>query len=225
MLCPHCKTSVESDAVFCTTCGKKVSSVSASTVFEITIGREEGCDLVLKSASVSRRHARVVSENNQLRIEDLGSKNGISVNGRKVTIQTLSAGDVIRIANEATLSIEALNTLFQRKYGNALGSAIPKSPRTDITYGPLQDFLPASTKQVDAPADPIPVNEDISVCQWMTNLALAMVPLIGIIMLLVWIKDKSVPSRAAWAKLVLVMEVVFICVLGLFLMRQLSFLL
>lgn len=218
MQCPHCKSHLENDAVYCTACGKKVSAVSASTptVFEIIIGREEGCDLVLNSSSVSRRHARVTSDLHVLRVEDLDSKNGITVNGRKVHSQVLNAGDVIGIAGEATLSTDALLTLLQRKYGQSFTAGTAKA--TPQQTRPHTERIAPHT-QGEA------VAEDISVRQWMSHLALAMVPLIGIIMLLVWTKDKSVPSRAAWAKLVLVMEVVFICVLGLFLMRQLSFLL
>jgi pSer/pThr/pTyr-binding forkhead associated (FHA) protein len=52
---------------------------------ELTIGRETDRQLVLQSASVSRRHARIVVDNGgQPLIVDEGSSNGVIVNGVKI---------------------------------------------------------------------------------------------------------------------------------------------
>ena len=53
-----------------------------------TIGRDPSCDLHLVHRSVSRRHARLVIHEGSARIEDAGSKNGVTVNGRAVKAQT-----------------------------------------------------------------------------------------------------------------------------------------
>ena len=52
----------------------------------VLIGRDSGqCDVVLLNTSVSRRHARLsVDENNLLQIEDVGSTNGTSINGTPI---------------------------------------------------------------------------------------------------------------------------------------------
>jgi WD40 repeat protein len=69
----------------------------------ITIGRDEGCDILLAITSVSRRHARVVEEEDGYKIEDLGSRNGTFLNGAAVKGKVpLRHGDRIRIT-EATL--------------------------------------------------------------------------------------------------------------------------
>jgi pSer/pThr/pTyr-binding forkhead associated (FHA) protein len=53
---------------------------------ELTIGREADRQLVLQSASVSRRHARIVVDNGgQPLIVDEGSSNGVLVNGVKIS--------------------------------------------------------------------------------------------------------------------------------------------
>jgi len=53
---------------------------------ELTIGREADRQLILQSASVSRRHARVVVDNGgQPLIVDEGSSNGVLVNGVKIS--------------------------------------------------------------------------------------------------------------------------------------------
>jgi chromosome segregation ATPase len=61
------------------------------------IGRATGCELQIESGSVSRHHALVVVGPRESVIEDLNSTNGVLVNGRKVTRQTLSDGDAITI--------------------------------------------------------------------------------------------------------------------------------
>jgi DNA-binding winged helix-turn-helix (wHTH) protein len=48
------------------------------------IGREPAAGVYLDSGSVSRRHARIVVTDAEARLEDLGSKNGTSVNGISV---------------------------------------------------------------------------------------------------------------------------------------------
>jgi pSer/pThr/pTyr-binding forkhead associated (FHA) protein len=52
------------------------------------IGRAEACDIVLRpSKSVSRKHARLFVENDRCFIEDLGSSNGVIVDGHRVLTQ------------------------------------------------------------------------------------------------------------------------------------------
>jgi pSer/pThr/pTyr-binding forkhead associated (FHA) protein len=62
------------------------------------VGRGGVADLVIPDLSVSRKHALIMlSPQGVLEIQDLGSRNGIHVNGRKVTKAALKAGDAIRI--------------------------------------------------------------------------------------------------------------------------------
>ena len=59
------------------------------------IGRAAGCELQIDSSSVSRHHAVVLVGPSDTIIEDLNSTNGVLVNGRKVTRQVLSDGDLL----------------------------------------------------------------------------------------------------------------------------------
>lgn len=63
----------------------------------LTIGRTTQNDIHLKAQYISRRHALIVTENEHTRIVDWGSKNGISVNQKKVTEQVLKSGDIVTI--------------------------------------------------------------------------------------------------------------------------------
>ena len=63
-----------------------------------TLGRDGVCELVLNDLKASRRHARVICEDDGTYvIEDLGSKNGTLVNGRPIQRHQLSPGDHIEI--------------------------------------------------------------------------------------------------------------------------------
>src|SRR5256714_4124790 len=67
---------------------------------EITIGRQDGNTIRLTERNVSRRHARLLRENGNVLIEDLGSYNGLRANGEKITGRTrIKEGDLVEIGD------------------------------------------------------------------------------------------------------------------------------
>src|SRR5690242_8803159 len=50
---------------------------------EYVIGRDRACEIVVGSDAVSRRHARLTIEENQVYLEDLGSANGTYVENHR----------------------------------------------------------------------------------------------------------------------------------------------
>jgi len=67
---------------------------------EITVGRQEGNTIRLTEQNVSRKHARLTLQGGVLRVEDLGSYNGTSLNGSALSgITALKDGDVILIGD------------------------------------------------------------------------------------------------------------------------------
>ncbi|MGD0574909.1 MAG: FHA domain-containing protein [Anaerolineales bacterium] len=65
----------------------------------LLIGRGKECDVVISDRKVSRRHARLIRDGSDTRVEDLGSKNGTWVNGNPVEgRQPLRDGDIVQIA-------------------------------------------------------------------------------------------------------------------------------
>jgi DNA-binding winged helix-turn-helix (wHTH) protein len=67
---------------------------------ESILGRDPGAGAFIDDRSISRRHARIVVSDNGATIEDLGSKNGTLLNGRKIESPTpLSDGDKIKIGS------------------------------------------------------------------------------------------------------------------------------
>ena len=62
------------------------------------IGRSRDCDVVLSDQNVSRRHAEVRPSGGKWIVKDLGSTNGVKVNGRRITgPQSLKPGDTIEL--------------------------------------------------------------------------------------------------------------------------------
>jgi pSer/pThr/pTyr-binding forkhead associated (FHA) protein len=67
---------------------------------EITIGRQEGNTIRLTERNVSRSHARLLSRNGCYIVEDLGSYNGVTVNGERIDVKAeLAAGDQLGIGD------------------------------------------------------------------------------------------------------------------------------
>ena len=62
-----------------------------------TIGSAPASTVVLTDNGVSRKHAGIRKANGMFEIADLGSSNGIYVNGEKVAKKQLQLGDVIRV--------------------------------------------------------------------------------------------------------------------------------
>ncbi len=64
---------------------------------QILIGRSSDLDMVLVEDMVSRKHARIGMQGDQIWIEDLGSTNGTFVNGEKIKRARLKEGDRVLI--------------------------------------------------------------------------------------------------------------------------------
>jgi predicted component of type VI protein secretion system len=63
----------------------------------LLIGRHPECDVRIASPKVSRRHCCVATAYDRVLIRDLGSRNGVRVNGRLEEEATLHSGDELAI--------------------------------------------------------------------------------------------------------------------------------
>jgi hypothetical protein len=63
----------------------------------VTIGRSDQCDIAVKDSSMSGRHAEISKMNGEIRVKDMGSANGIWLNGERVDDVELFDGDVLRL--------------------------------------------------------------------------------------------------------------------------------
>jgi pSer/pThr/pTyr-binding forkhead associated (FHA) protein len=65
----------------------------------IMVGRHPQCDARLDSLRVSRRHCILTEDGGEVVVRDLGSTNGIRINGQRVERGRLRPGDEISIAH------------------------------------------------------------------------------------------------------------------------------
>src|SRR5262245_10927368 len=70
------------------------------------IGRSNDCDLVLDRSGVSKQQAQITFDGEVYQLQDLGSKNGTLLNGKRIQTSELNDDDVI--------STSGLDLQFQR---------------------------------------------------------------------------------------------------------------
>jgi hypothetical protein len=73
--------------------GRQFAVAIGSTV----IGRGEGAQVRLADVGISRQHARLDYDGSRMVLTDLGSTNGTTVNGNRITAAALQHGDVIQL--------------------------------------------------------------------------------------------------------------------------------
>jgi adenylate cyclase len=79
---------------------------------EVVIGRSPDCQVVLKDFGISRNHAKLIVDEEGVRIQDLKSKNGTQVNGVPVVEARLKDGDRVLLGK------------FQLTFGKALEAKV-----------------------------------------------------------------------------------------------------
>jgi hypothetical protein len=73
----------------------------------VVVGRSRDCDVVVSDPNVSRRHAELRRGEEGWSVVDLGSTNGVKVNGRRVTDARLRSGDRITVGvTDLTFELE-----------------------------------------------------------------------------------------------------------------------
>ena len=89
----------------------------------LTIGRSDGAGLCVPDRKVSRRHAEITVEGEQLFLEDLASRTGTRVNGKSIASRTpLAPGDTIQIG-ETELILEKKDVSVPQASPQPAGSA------------------------------------------------------------------------------------------------------
>jgi hypothetical protein len=63
----------------------------------VLIGRSRDCDVTLEDPNASRRHAELRNQDGHWIVTDLGSTNGVKVNGRRVEEAVLQPGDELAL--------------------------------------------------------------------------------------------------------------------------------
>lgn len=114
----------------------------------VLIGRGDEADVRIDSVFVSRYHALILRDGKQDVLLDLGSTNGLLVNGRRIVRRALRDGDLIQIGpTRATYlsSLPAASATAQPDPGETVCFARPGFPqpeegetRSVVGFGPLE---------------------------------------------------------------------------------------
>lgn len=116
---------------------------------DVLIGRAPDCRLQLTDPSVSRRQCRIVVDDASVRLEDLGSKWGVLVNGRKQERCRLEPGDRL-LLGDTEIRLETVGPPSTQEAGEprrarpqapARPKAAAEPPLRDVTSLAGQTFL------------------------------------------------------------------------------------
>jgi pSer/pThr/pTyr-binding forkhead associated (FHA) protein len=125
---------------------------------EITIGRKEGNTIRLTERNVSRRHARILRNNGEVQIEDLGSYNGIRVNNARIAERvSLRVSDQVQIGDyklylkaEGVEQVDDARTMPIERIDNALPTEVMPAMQGAATT-PMAAQAPAAIAGTPAP--------------------------------------------------------------------------
>tara|TARA_R110002072_G_scaffold303141_1_gene495719 strand:+ start:34882 stop:36075 length:1194 start_codon:yes stop_codon:yes gene_type:complete len=80
--------------------GKQDGKLIPLNTKKFLIGREQDCHLRPSSESVSRHHCAITIDDYTVRVRDLGSSNGTSINGKRIIgVHEANPGDALQIGN------------------------------------------------------------------------------------------------------------------------------
>jgi hypothetical protein len=97
----------------------------------LLVGRHVECDVRIEAPQVSRRHCCLATASDRVMIRDLGSRNGVRVNGRVVEESILRPGDEVAIAQ-----------FLYRMEDQGAPAPPPPSARPAPRRGDLDDLIP-----------------------------------------------------------------------------------
>lgn len=71
---------------------------------EVVLGRSPDCHITIEDPLISRRHARIALRDDRAFVADLGSRNGVRINGKTIEAETeLKDGDRVRLGTQELL--------------------------------------------------------------------------------------------------------------------------
>lgn len=92
--------------------GNRVARHSLIDQFPVTVGRSYQCDMHIDDAYVDPEHVSIsINDDQKIVIEDLNSKNGVKVNGQKVTRSVVNEVDKVVIGKSELRILSASKTL------------------------------------------------------------------------------------------------------------------
>lgn len=142
----------------------------------LVVGRRPSNDIVLKFPNVSTTHCELELRGGYWFVQDLGSSNGIKVNGMRCTSKHLMPGDELSIArNTYTIEYEADEGMAVPEDENPFGMSLmekagieksqrPKreAPQTPLSDAPAEDWFKTTPKKTNR-------SNDDDILKWITG--------------------------------------------------------
>jgi len=127
---------------------------------EILLGRDLANDIAISDPEVSRRHTRLLMQEDNVIIEDLGSTNGTFLNGQRIASpQQLRAGDVITLGENIVLVFDRADFDPDATVVSSAGMdqtvqpmPRPEPPMPEPSYG----VIPPQAQAQPAASQPMP---------------------------------------------------------------------
>jgi len=111
---------------------------------EIVIGRSSDLDMVLVEDMVSRKHAKITTDDKAVSIQDLGSTNGTFVNGEKIRKVDLKDGDRILIGTSIIKLVyvdgELTHSLSETEARSRMAVTANRKPPTRSMSGSIEEI-------------------------------------------------------------------------------------
>ena len=82
--------------------GVQAGEVVSLAILPCFIGRHPSCQIVIDDAGVSRKHAKITLQNDEFWLEDLGSRNGTFIDGKRLERKHLHDGVLIQVGLHAS---------------------------------------------------------------------------------------------------------------------------
>src|SRR5437764_10861972 len=115
----------------------------------LLLGRHPECDIQIDSRKVSRRHCCIAQVGDYLVVRDLGSTNGIRINGVRVLEGRLRPGDELTVGNHR----------YRVDWGDLpAGAPAPRAGAVEPDPGPLAT-ADAEDEALEACEEPLPLPE------------------------------------------------------------------
>jgi predicted component of type VI protein secretion system len=123
---------------------------------QFVVGRSAGCQLSLDDPLVSRRHALLVVSREMVTVEDLGSRNGVVVNGDRVAgRRPLHPGDKITIGSQELTLLEGRDSAGRETASVQMGKrTLPKFPAAPELMAAGETGLTVPPEPVGSLAEP-----------------------------------------------------------------------
>jgi adenylate cyclase len=143
---------------------------------EVLIGRSPDCQVVLKDFGISRNHARIIADEDGVRIADMKSKNGTQVNGVPIVEAPLKDGDRILLGKfQLTFSktLEGQVVLDDEKPLQEEAGTIIRSvgELSKLLSAEGDSALPAAARATKAPADLQEIQKSNRILKVLTKVA------------------------------------------------------